>query len=154
MDECYRVIKRVDIEAVSQEIGRLTFISVNQNSREKCACRALLEAHFTPVIREFIAGLNLGGRQARAVFRLLPKKQGIDPHKDEWMPQELDWRRFQLPIITHPEIIMRWPDDGVEAHLEPGVLYEVNYSRTHEVINPQDEIERIHLQIDQIDATI
>jgi hypothetical protein len=70
------------------------------------------------------------------------------------MPAELDWRRFQLPIVTHPDILMRWPDDDVEAHLAPGILYEVNYSRTHEVINNQNEVDRIHLQIDQIDSTI
>jgi len=154
VDVCYRLIKPVDVEAVAQEIGRLQFISVNQASQEKCACNALLEGHFTPLIREFIAQLGLGGQQARAVFRQLPKGNGILPHNDTWMPAELDWRRFQIPIVTHPSIVMRWPDDGVEVHLAKGFIYEVNYSRRHEVINTQTEIDRVHLQIDQIDATI
>ncbi len=154
MDGCFRRIRQVDIKAVAEECGRLQFISVNQNNAEKCACRVLLEAHFTPAIKQFIESLELGGRQARAVFRMLPKGQGIDPHTDTWMPEELDWHRFQLPIATHPSILMRWPDDGVEAHLAQGFLYEVNYSRKHEVINTQEEVDRIHLQIDQIDASI
>ncbi len=151
---CYRFIKQINIEVVAEAIGRLQFINVNQGSPDKCACRVLLEAHFTPDIKKFIAELGLGGRQARAVFRMLPKGMGIDPHTDTWMSAELDWHRFQLPIVTHPEVIMRWPDDGVELHLARGSLYEVDFSRKHEVINNQDEIERVHLQIDQIDATI
>jgi hypothetical protein len=114
----------------------------------------LLEVHFTPLIKKFIESLDLGGRQARAVFRKLDKKQGIAAHTDKWMPEELDWHRFQLPIVTHPSILMRWPNDGVELHLEPGCLYEVNYNKMHEVVNDQDEVERIHLQIDQVDSTI
>ena len=154
MDECYRIIKPVDVEAVAAEIGRLQFIRVNQTVKDKCACNVLLEGHFTPLIKQFIAELRLGGRQARAVFRQLPKGNGIEPHNDAWMPEELDWRRFQIPIVTHPSIVMRWPDDGVEVHLAKGFIYEVNYGRMHEVINTQTEIDRVHLQIDQIDATI
>lgn len=48
---------------------------------------------------------------------------------------------------------MRWPDDGVEEYLEPGFLYEVRIDRTHEVVNEAD-VPRVHLQVDQVNATI
>ena len=152
----YRVIKPVDIGPVLQLRDRLQFIYVNQGgtTTERYPCKVVLEAHFPPELKKFIEDLNLGGRVGRNMLRMLPKGQSIPPHTDKWMPKEYNWRRFQLPIITHPDIIMRWPDDGVEAHLEAGILYEVVYDRTHEVINTQNEIERIHLQVDQIDATI
>ena len=152
----YRVIKPVDIGPVLQLRDRLQFIYVNQGgtSTDRYPCQVVLEQHFPPELKEFVDRLELGGRRARAVLRMLPRKQSIPPHTDKWMPQEYNWRRFQLPIVTHPDIIMRWPEDKVEVHLEAGTLYEVVYDRTHEVINNQDQVERIHLQIDQIDATI
>mgnify|MGYP001577012541 FL=1 len=55
--------------------------------------------------------------------------------------------------MSHPDIVMRWPDDEVEVHLAPGYLYEVRYDRLHEVVNTTASA-RIHLQIDQIGATI
>ena len=88
-----------------------------------------------------------------AFCRKLGPRQGIAPHVDAWMPGEADWRRFQVPLVSDPRIIMRWPDDGVELYLEPGWLYEVRFDRMHEVVNGAD-IERIHLQIDQVNATI
>ena len=154
MDGCYRLIKTVDIEAVRLMMGRLPFMFVNQGSKEKGLCKACIETQFPPELKDFVKGLELGGRQARAVLRMLPRKQGIPPHQDKWMGEGQDWKRFQLPIVTHPSILMRWPDDQVTLHLEAGNLYEVNFNKTHEVVNEQDEVERIHLQIDQIDATI
>ena len=154
MDGCYRLIKKVDIEAVRPLMDRLPFFRANQGATDKCVCFAVIESQFPPELKEFIEGLNLGGRHGRQVLRKLPKGVGIDPHTDTWMPAEENWRRFQLPIVTHPDILMRWPDDGVELHLQQGILYEVNFQKMHEVINPQNEIERIHLQVDQIDATI
>jgi hypothetical protein len=100
-----------------------------------------------------VESLDLGGTLARAVLRRLSPRQSIPPHVDDWMPAEADWRRFQVPLITHPDVVMRWPDDGVSVHLEPGFLYEVRYDRAHEVVHGA-ECERIHLQIDQVDATI
>ena len=153
-NDCYRLIKKVDIEAILPLMDRLPFFQANQGSQEKCACKACIDTQFPPELKDFIKGLELGGRQARAVLRMLPRKQGIPPHQDKWMGEGQDWKRFQLPIVTHPSILMRWPDDQVELHLEAGTLYEVNFNKTHEVINDQDDVERIHLQIDQIDSTI
>jgi hypothetical protein len=86
--------------------------------------------------------------------RKLLAHQSIPPHVDDhkWM-RGTDIRRFQLPLISHPDIKMKWPEDGVELHLAPGYLYEVRFDRTHEVINNTD-CERIHVQIDQHNAKI
>ena len=154
----YRLIKPVDIGPVLQLRDRFQFTPFSQYSHGKhprqVDCSVVLEKDFPPGLKDFITNLELGGRQARAVLRMLPRKQGIPPHTDNCVPSEYNWRRFQLPIITHPGIIMRWPENKVELHLEQGILYEVNVKETHEIINNQDEVERIHLQIDQINATI
>ncbi len=97
--------------------------------------------------------LRLGGKTERVFFRKLPPYQGIAAHVDDWIPEEADWRRFQVPLVSDPEIKMRWPDEGVETHLQPGFLYEVRFDRKHEVVHNAD-CSRIHMQIDQIDATI
>ena len=152
-DECYRVIKPVDIGPVLSTLDRLTFISVGGSSPEKYKCDVLLMPHFPPELRDLATGLGLGGQIARAILRRLGPRQSIPPHVDAWMPAEADWRRFQLPLITDPAIIMRWPDDGVELHLQPGFLYEVRFDRRHEVVHGAD-VPRIHLQIDQVNATI
>lgn len=95
----------------------------------------------------------LGGETHRFLFRKLLPRQSIGPHIDKILPEEYDWRRFQLPLITDPKIVMRWPDDGQELHLEAGTLYEVRADRTHEIVNGAD-VERLHLQIDQVRATV
>ena len=152
----YRLIKPVDIGPVLRELDRLQFIDFAQDSHGKnpltVVCQVVLDLPLE--IKDFIKNLNLGGSLARAVIRKLPRNQGIPPHTDNCVPAEYNWRRFQLPIVTHPDIIMRWPDDRVELHLAQGVLYEVNVKSIHEIINNQNEIDRIHLQIDQINATI
>jgi hypothetical protein len=113
----------------------------------------VLMAHFPPEVHALIGALDLGGHLARAVIRKLTPRQSIPPHVDAWMPQEANWRRFQVPLVSHPDIRMRWPDDGVDVYLEPGYLYEVRFDRMHEVVHGAD-VERIHLQVDQVDATI
>ena len=155
MTECYRAIKRVDLSQVLPALGQVTFVHVNQGQVLPAGypCDVVLEDKFPKAVTEFVAGLGLGGRQARAMLRRLAPRQNIPPHTDTWMPQDMDWRRFQVPLTSHPAIVMRWPDDGEEAHLEPGWLWEVRFDRTHEVIHGAD-CERIHMQIDQIDATI
>lgn len=148
----YRAIKRVDLEPVLPTLDRLKFVRVH-GGVSKYPCDVVLASSFTKELHSFIAGLGLGGELARAVLRRLGPRQHIPPHIDDWMPKEADWRRFQIPLISHPDIKMRWPDDGVEVHLEPGYLYEVRFDRMHEVVNNAD-CYRIHLQLDQVNATI
>lgn len=149
--ECCRAIKPVDIGPVLSVMDRLQFVGVGGSSPDKYKCDVLLAPHFPPELHALIDGLDLGGRTARAILRRLAPRQSIPPHVDKWMPNEANWRRFQLPLITHPDIVMRWPDDGVAVHLEAGILYEVRFDRLHEVINNAD-VPRVHLQIDQITA--
>lgn len=156
-NEVYRLVKSVDIEPILAIWDRLPFFLANaggdRNDPKRMPCHIVLQSKFPKEVNTFIAELGLGGDLARAVIRKLDPYQGIPPHVDEWMPQEASWRRFQVPLISHPDIKMRWPDDGVDLHLEPGNLYEVRFDRMHEVVNPTD-VARTHLQIDQIDATI
>lgn len=90
----------------------------------------------------FIHGLWLDGAIAYATVRKLPAYQGIPPHID---PGDRE-RRFHVPLVTHPDVTMRWPDDGVEVHLEAGWLYEVDFRRLHEIVH-RAPIDRIHVQI-------
>jgi hypothetical protein len=154
-NECYCLVRSVDVGPVLLELGRLHFVGVNGGSRnpKKSECDVVLRDGFTPAINEFVDNLGLGGRTARAVLRRLSPRQDMAPHIDDWMPDESAWRRFQVPIVTDPRVIMRWPDNGVELHLEAGNIYEVRYDRTHEVVNDSDA-HRIHLQIDQVGATV
>lgn len=149
---CKRV-KAVDIAPVRGVLQGLSFVAVGRSSPEKYKCDVVLSQHFPAEVKTLLCGLDLGGQMARAVIRKLAPGQSIPPHIDAWMPSEVHWRRFQIPIVSHPDIKMRWPDDGVEEHLEPGYLYEVRFDRTHEVVN-DTEHSRVHLQIDSVNATI
>lgn len=155
LESCYRVVKPVDIQPILGILDKLQFIYVNQGGTtpERYACDVVLRDKFPKGLTDFIAGLELGGRTARAILRRLPPKQSIPPHIDKWMPAEMDWYRFQVPIVSDPSVIMGWPEKHTALYLKPGFLYEVRYDITHEVVNNWDG-ERIHLQIDQIDATI
>ena len=152
MEGCFRTVKAVDIAPVLSIMDRLQFIHVNQGGA-KYECDVVLSGSFPPELQGFIDNLGLGGVQARAMLRRLGPRQSIPPHVDKWMPKEADWHRFQVPLVSDPRIIMRWPEDGQEIHLAPGFLYEVNFNKLHEVIHPAD-CSRVHLQIDQIAATI
>lgn len=151
--ECFRAVKPIDLSPVQEVLGRLQFIAVGGSSAAKYKCDVVLMQHFPPQLHALIAGLDLGGSLARAVVRRLAPRQAIPPHVDAWMPEESDWRRFQVPLVSDPSVVMRWPDDGAELYLAPGWLYEVRFDRLHDVVNGWDG-ERIHLQIDQVNATI
>ncbi len=145
----------MDIRPVLLILGDLPFFTTNVGGTtpDRYECYVAVSSEFPPSLNEFIEDLGLGGRQGRAIMRRLMPGQSIPPHTDNWMPDKKHWRRFQVPITSHPDIVMRWPDDDVATHLEPGWLYEVRFDRPHEVINETDSI-RIHLQIDQVGATI
>ena len=156
-DQCYQIVGAVDVAPVLAVWDRLAFLSINYHldgsDTNKPACDVVLSDKFPAEVKALIDGLGLGGTLGRAVIRRLPPHRGIPLHVDAWMPNELNWRRFQVPLITHPDIVMRWPDDDVAVHLEVGNVYEVRYDRPHEVVNPT-AIGRTHIQVDQIEATI
>lgn len=149
------MVKAVDISAVLAVFEQLPFVAVSHGSTDpnKPPCSVVLSDKFPREVTALLDGLGLGGSLGRAIIRKLYAFHGIPLHVDAWMPKEADWRRFQLPLVTHQDIKMRWPEDGVEVHLAPGNLYEVRFDRPHEVVNPTP-VERTHLQIDQVDATI
>ena len=157
-DQCFQIVGPVDVRPVLAVLGDLPFFGINYHIPEgsdpnKPACDVVLQSQFPPEVQAFVAGLGLGGETGRVILRRLPPCRGIPPHTDDWMPGEANWRRFQIPIVTHPDIRMRWPDDGADVHLKVGSIYEVRYDRTHEVVNPT-KVQRVHLQVDQVNATI
>jgi hypothetical protein len=155
-EEVFRWIKAVNIDPILAALDQVQFVPANIGSTNpaKAPCYVPLPGRpLPPAIQQAVEELDLGGETKRILLRKLAPRQGMPPHVDDWMPEELDWHRFQLPLISHPDIKMRWPEDGVEIHLEPGNLYEVRFDRLHEIVNKGD-VERIHLQIDQIGATI
>lgn len=155
-DQCYQIVRAVDVAPVISIIDRLPFMGINYHldgsDPNKPACDVVLSANFPPEVKALLASLDLGGKPGRAVIRRLNPGQNIPLHTDAWMPSEADWRRFQVPLLTSPDVLMRWPADNVSLHLEVGTVYEVRYDRPHEVVNPTST--RIHLQVDQIDATV
>jgi hypothetical protein len=152
-DECFRLIKPVEIGPLLPALHSLPWFSSGQSSAGKYRADVVLLSQFPPELRGLLPRLDLGGETARAVLRRLGPRQFIPPHTDTWMPQEADWRRFQLPLVTDPSVVMRWQDDGQEVHLAAGWLYEVRFDRQHEVVNGWGG-QRIHLQIDQVNATL
>ena len=147
--EVYKRIKPLNIDPVLRVIDKLKFI----DSNGKCAWVTAPDSQAPSELLDLVRSAGLGGIYKRMFCRKLMPKQGIAPHIDDWMPNEINWRRFHIPLISHPDIKMRWPNDNIELHLAPGYLYEVRYDRLHEVVNPT-EFERIHIQIDQENATI
>lgn len=151
--EVCRQIKAVDLAPTLSVLDALPYVAVGQSSPDKYRCDVVLRSAFPAEINRLIESLGLGGETARAVIRRLAAGQHIPAHIDKWMPEEADWRRFQVPLVSHPEVIMSWPDEGVAVHLEPGFLYEVRFDRTHQVTHNGD-CDRVHLQLDQVGATI
>lgn len=155
-NRCYQIVREdVDVAPIAAMLDSLSWYGVPGDPRDpnKPPCSVVLPDKFPPAVEQFIASLDLGGECARAIIRKLAPGQDIPLHVDAWMPQELDWRRFQVPIVTQPDVVMGWPSDKTWLHLSPGYVYEVRYDRPHEVtaskIGP-----RVHLQIDQIGATV
>ncbi len=153
--QCYQIVKAVDVTPVLACLDRLSWYGVPGDARDpnKPPCTVALAASWPREIHDWIAGLDLGGTPGRYIIRKLAPGQHIPRHVDAWMPGEMDWRRFQIPLVTEPAVIMGWPEDGVHVHLETGFVYEVRYDRPHEVIQGGSG-DRIHLQIDQVGATV
>ncbi len=145
MDGCYQRIKTVNIEPLIAVLDQFEW-----HDTKSITATVTKEGSKLPAeLMWFLRGLELGGKSYRTFLRKLAPNQSIAPHTDthDWLETK-KIRRFQIPLVTHPDILMGWPDDGVTYHLAPGYLYEVNYSKKHEVINNTD-CERIHIQIDQ-----
>lgn len=159
-DQCWQEFRSFDIGPALAVFHLMPWKLTNMGSSDpvmKPACSTVggssvrMPVEVVSLVDEVLAAI--GGENHRFLFRRLSPRQSLAPHIDSMLPEEAAWRRFQLPIITNPAIIMKWPDDGQELHLKAGMLYEVRADRTHEVVNGWDG-ERVHLQIDQVRATI
>lgn len=150
-----RRIRPVDITPVLAVLDQLKFVAVNIGSTNpaKSPCSVVIPSAVPQVVKDWVASLDLGGETKRILFRKLAPRQSMAPHVDAWMDEEAEWRRFQVPLVSDPSVVMRWPEDGVTEHLEPGWIYQVRFDRLHEVVNGWDG-ERIHLQMDQVNATV
>jgi hypothetical protein len=99
-------------------------------------------------LAEFVASLNLPGRVTYATLRKLPPFQGIPRHVDKVSanPSVHGGTRYHVPLVTDPDVLMRWPADGVEVYMEPGFLYEFDHTREHEVVH-RAPVDRVHLVV-------
>ena len=99
-------------------------------------------------VPDLIKAAKLDGVVLRVDLRKLPAGQGIPPHMDPFVQGStlVTEHRYQIPLVTHPDVTMRWPDDGVEVHLEVGRVYEVDFRRMHEIVH-RAPIDRVHLQV-------
>lgn len=100
----------------------------------------------------YINTLKPEGNVTFACIRKLPPYQNIPPHIDSWRNRPNVGKRFHVPLLTHPDVKMRWPNAGVEVHMEAGWLYEVCYTELHEVVHLAP-VDRVHLHYNVEDKT-
>ena len=148
----YRNLGPVNIAPLLAVLPLLKFEEIQISTRNAEKCFGVL-GDLPEVFTTFVNSLGLGGETRKLFIRRLKPFTGIYPHIDEMSAQVPDLRRFHVPLVSDPEVIMRWPDDEVQVHLEPGFVWEVNFTRMHQVLNPT-ACQRTHLQIDQIGATV
>jgi hypothetical protein len=134
--ELCRKIRQVDIAPALAELPDTTFVDTG-GSNGHIASPEWAKA--------FARSLELGEVHL-VLVRKLPAGQGIPPHIDTVRGRANIGRRYHVPLVTHPLVTMRWPEDGEEHHLEAGWLYEVDYTRLHEIVH-RAPIDRIHVQV-------
>lgn len=133
---CYTVYRPVDISSVLPKLAEVEFTNTGGTNGWVAQPDWLLP---------FICGhLQPPGDVTFICLRKLPPYQNIPPHIDSWRNRPNIGRRFHVPLLTHPDVTMRWPDDGVEVHMQAGWLYEVCYTKLHEVVHLAP-IDRVHL---------
>lgn len=132
---CYRRIRPVDISAILPKLADVKFVDTGGTNGWIAR---------PDWVDEFVRSLHPGGRVTFTCLRLLPPYQNIPPHIDSWRNQPNVGRRYHVPLVTHPDVKMRWPDDDVEVHLEAGWLWEVRFDILHEVAH-RAPVGRIHL---------
>jgi len=137
---CYRKIRPVDISAILPKLADVAF--EDTGGPNGWIARPAWMAGF-------IASLEPEGEVTFTLIRKLPPFQNLPPHIDSHRNIPNLGKRFHVPLITHPDVVMRWPDDGVEVHLEAGWLYEVCYTKLHEVAH-RAPIDRIHLHFNVV----
>lgn len=135
MSELCRKLRPVDITGPLAQLASTQFIDTGGTNGWVAN---------PPWLRAFIETLQPEGNVTFACVRKLPPYQNIPPHIDAWKNRPNVGKRYHVPLLTHPDVTMRWPEDGVEVHLEAGWLYEVCYTRLHEVVH-RAPVDRVHL---------
>lgn len=133
--ELCRKIRRVEIGFALDRLPEVQFVDTGGSN----GCIAN-----PPWLAEFVDSLGIEGRVELALLRKLPPGRNIPPHIDTVRGRGNHGHRYHVPLVTHPLVTMRWPDDGEEHHLEAGWLYEVDYTRLHEIVH-RAPVDRIHL---------
>jgi len=139
--KCYRKIRPIDISGPLSLLPTVNFVDTKGTNGWVAKPDWLLP---------FIKTLEPPGKVTFICLRKLPPYQGIPPHIDLWGNTPNLGKRFHIPLITHPDVKMCWPDDGVEVHMEQGWLYEVDFLRLHEVVHLAP-VDRIHLHYNVVE---
>lgn len=141
MNDCYQKIRPVDISEILPLLPSVNF--VNTGGTNGWVARP-------EWLHDFIASLKPEGRVTFTCLRKLPAYQNIPPHIDSWENIPNLGIRYHVPLLTHPDVKMCWPDDGVEVHMEAGWLWSVNFHKLHEVRHLAP-IDRIHLHFNVVE---
>ncbi|TAL13927.1 hypothetical protein EPN95_04540 [Patescibacteria group bacterium] len=85
------------------------------------------------------------GYTNRVLLSCVPAGEEILPHRDDFgeVVRNKSYH-CHIPIITHPDAIMGYPDKGIELHMKAGHLYSIDETERHYVKNPS-KMDRVHL---------
>lgn len=144
MRGCYRKICRLDISRPLDLLPTVQFVDTGGPN-------GWLSFPPPQWALDFIDSLSPPGRVVYPMLRKLPAFQNLPPHKDTYGNLANTGRRMHVPLVSHPDVTMRWPDDGVEVWLEPGWLWEVNFLKLHEVRH-RAEVDRVHLHFNVLEV--
>lgn len=142
MRECYRRLCRVDISELLTKLPAVNFVDTGGPN-------GWLAAPKPDWLVPFIKTLT-NEPFTFPMIRKLPAYQGLPPHKDHWGNLPNVGRRMHVPLVSHPDVVMCWPDDGVEVHLEPGWLWEVNFLKLH-AVRHMAPVDRVHLHFNVVE---
>jgi hypothetical protein len=84
------------------------------------------------------------GYQNRVVLSCVPAGCRILPHRDDFGAAQAKSLHCHIPLITHPDAIMGFPEHNLREHMITGHLYSMDASEVHYVDN-DSQTDRIHL---------
>ena len=145
MTWCYRELETFDPALLVALLPTFVWKSEYKNSYSLGCLRAEIHAASQEQMAAIYKLANSYGPSSRGDLRKVPPNGAITPHRD--MNVGKDERRIHWPLVSHPDIKMIWPEEGVELHLVPGQVYEVNPHQLHTIVNPTS-VDRVHLVLD------
>lgn len=102
---------------------------------------AWLREASAPVLRWIESVALRPGAFNRVVLSNVPAHKGILPHTDD---RDILTMHGHLPILTHPDITLRYPQRQEAYHLKRGHIYRMDKNQEHAVENPT-RLDRVHL---------